>query len=97
MTARLAKPLVRTKFFSMVNLIAGHAVVPELIQDDFTSDRVVAEASSLLGASKESVEKLAKMRCELAEVTALLGPPGAVDRAADAIVDQLRLAQSNAK
>jgi len=24
---------VRTKFFSMVNLIAGRAVVPELIQD----------------------------------------------------------------
>src|SRR5690242_4035269 len=35
-TARLAKPLAKTKFFSMVNLIAGRAVVPELIQDDFT-------------------------------------------------------------
>jgi lipid-A-disaccharide synthase len=97
MTARLAKPLVRTKFFSMVNLIAGRAVVPELIQDDFTSEGVAAEATSLLGASKESVEKLEKMRRGLAEVTELLGPPGAVDRAADAIVDQLRLAQSNAK
>jgi lipid-A-disaccharide synthase len=97
MTARLAKPLVRTKFFSMVNLIAGRDVVPELIQDDFTSDRVVAEATSLLGASKESVEKLKKMRRELVEVTQLLGPPGAVDRAVDAIVVQLRLAQSNAK
>ena len=53
MTARLAKPLVRTKFFSMVNLIAGRAVVPELIQDDFTAERVASESGSLLSASKE--------------------------------------------
>jgi lipid-A-disaccharide synthase len=97
MTARLAKPLVRTKFFSMVNLIAGRAVVPELIQDDFTAERVAGEAKSLLSASNESAEKLAEMRRGLAEVTRLLGPPGAVERAADSIVTQLNLAQSNAK
>jgi lipid-A-disaccharide synthase len=97
LTATLAKPLVRTKFFSMVNLIAGREVVPELIQDDFTPERVVAEATALLPASKESTAKLAEMRRGLAEVTRLLGAPGAVERAADAIVAQLHLAQSNAK
>jgi lipid-A-disaccharide synthase len=97
LSAKLAKPLVRTKFFSMVNLIAGREVVPELIQDDFTPIRVASEAISLLSASKESLEKLATMRRGLAEVTRLLGPPRAVERAADAIVGQLRLAQSNAK
>jgi lipid-A-disaccharide synthase len=97
LTAKLAKPLVRTKFFSMVNLIAGRQVVPELIQDDFTPIRVAGEAVSLVSASQESVQKLAIMRRGLAEVTQLLGPPGAVERAADAIVGQLRLAQSNAK
>jgi lipid-A-disaccharide synthase len=97
LTAKLAKPLVRTKFFSMVNLIAGREVVPELIQDDFTTFGVASEAVSLLSASKESLEKLALMRLGLAEVTRLLGPPGAVERAADAILSQLRLAQSNAK
>jgi lipid-A-disaccharide synthase len=97
LTAKLAKPLVRTKFFSMVNLIAGREVVPELIQDDFTPERVASEAVSLLSASKESLEKLAVIRRGLAEVTRLLGPSGAVERAADAIVGQLRLAQSNAK
>jgi lipid-A-disaccharide synthase len=97
LTAKLAKPLVRTKFFSMVNLIAGREVVPELIQDDFTPERVASEAVSLLSASKESLQKLAVIRRGLAEVTRLLGPSGAVERAADAIVGQLRLAQSNAK
>ena len=96
-TARLARPLVRTKFFSMVNLIAGRAVVPELIQDDFTAERVAGEAKSLLSASNEDAEKLAEMKRGLAEVTRLLGPPGAVERAADTIVAQLKLAQSNAK
>ena len=97
LTAHLAKPLVRTRFFSMVNLIAGREVVPELIQDDFTPTRVASEAVSLLSASKESLEKREAMRQGLAEVTRLLGPPGAVERAGDAIVGQLRLAQSNAK
>jgi lipid-A-disaccharide synthase len=97
LTAKLAKPLVRTKFFSMVNLITGREVVPELIQNDFTPDRVASEAISLLSASKESIQKLEVMRRGLAEVTRLLGPPGAVGRAADAIVGQLRLAESNAK
>jgi lipid-A-disaccharide synthase len=97
LTAKLAKPLVRTKFFSMVNLIAGRQVVPELIQEDFTPERVASEALSLLSASKENLEKLALIRRGLADVTRLLGPPGAVERAADAIVAQLRLTQSNAK
>jgi lipid-A-disaccharide synthase len=97
MTARLAKPLVRTKFFSMVNLIAGRAVVPELIQDDFTAGRVADEAAALLSASNQSVARVSEMRRGLAEVTSLLGPPGAVERAADAIVSQLQVAPSNAK
>ena len=97
MTARLAKPLVRTKFFSMVNLIAGRAVVPELIQDDFTPERVAGEAKSFLLASNEGAEKLAEMRRGLADVTRLLGPPGAVERAADAIVGQLRVGTKQRK
>ena len=97
LTARLAKPLVRTKFFSMVNLIAGRAVVPELIQDDFTPLRLAAEAEKLLSGSDEAKMRVEKMRLGLEEVRRLLGPPGAVERAADEIAGLLQAAQSNAK
>jgi lipid-A-disaccharide synthase len=96
LTARLAKPLVRTKFFSMVNLIAGRAIVPELIQDDFSPARVAEEAGKLLPLTKEGKLRAEEMRQGLAEVQRLLGPPGAVDRAADAIASLLLNGESNA-
>lgn len=80
LTATLAKPLVRTKFFSMVNLIAGRRVVPELVQDDFTPEKIADELGRVLDPALA-----AEMRAGLAEVRRRLGPPGAVDRAADAI------------
>src|SRR6266566_5150748 len=97
LTARLAKPLVRTKFFSMVNLIAGRAVVPELIQDDFTPKRLAEEAEKLLSTSKEGRARVETMTRGLEEVQRLLGPPGAVERAADEIRKLLNAGQSNAK
>jgi len=97
LTARLAKPLVKTKFFSMVNLIAGRAVVPELIQDDFTPQRLAAEAESLLSRSPSGNARVSAMKRGLQEVQNLLGPPGAVDRAADEVVRLLHAAPSNAK
>src|ERR1700680_5118354 len=78
LTATLAKPLVRTKFFSMVNLIAGREVVPELIQHDFTPQRLAAETIELLSPSKEGKVRMEVMRRGLEEVRKLLGPPGAV-------------------
>jgi lipid-A-disaccharide synthase len=86
LTALLAKPLVRTKHFGMVNVIAGRQVVPELIQADFTPEKVAAETLRLL----RSPDARTAMRADLAEVRRKLGPPGAVDRAADAIVALLR-------
>jgi lipid-A-disaccharide synthase len=96
LTARLARPLVKTKFFSMVNLIAGREVVPELIQHNFTPHRVAAEAEQLLSASQEGKNRVEKMSRGLEEVRRLLGPPGAVERAADEIARLLTVAQSNA-
>jgi len=81
LTALLAKPLVRTENFGMVNLIAGREVVPELIQEDFTPEKVAEATLRLL----QDPAAAAAMRAALSEVRRKLGPPGAVERAADAI------------
>ena len=85
LTAWIARRLVRTPYFAMVNLIAGRRIVPELIQDDFTPDRVAEEVERLLKSSETRDE----MRRELAVVRERLGPPGAIDRAADIIAKML--------
>ena len=92
LTAALAKPLVRTPYFSMVNLVAGRPVVAELIQNDFTPDRVAQQTLLLLRDSRARNE----LRVGLADVRSRLGPPGAVERAADAIVRLLGKPSGNA-
>jgi lipid-A-disaccharide synthase len=89
-TAAIARWLVRTPMFAMVNLIAGKRVVPELVQKDFTPERVASEAIRLLN----SPEARAEMQLGLAEVREKLGPPGAIDRAADIIAAMLNAPES---
>jgi len=84
LTALLAKPLIRTKFFGMVNLIAEKEVAPELIQEKFTPPNVAREVRNLLEPSRA-----AQVHIDLAEVRRRLGPPGAVERAAEAILSLL--------
>jgi len=60
--------LVRAPFLSMVNLLAGQRIVPELIQHDMTPERIAAEALRLLDHEEERTA----MRARLAEVAAML-------------------------
>jgi len=78
-SAFVLKRMVRSPFIAMVNLIAGRRVVPELIQDQFTSEAVVEEVRKLLGSPAAREE----MKADLAEVRTKLGPGGAIERAAD--------------
>ncbi|MGH9805372.1 MAG: lipid-A-disaccharide synthase [Candidatus Acidiferrales bacterium] len=75
------KLLVRTPHYSMVNLIAGRRLVPELIQSEFTPQRLVAEMERLL-SDKEARERI---QTELKGLGQRLGPPGAIPRAARAV------------
>lgn len=81
---RLGRRWVKAPYFAMVNLIAGRAVVPELIQEGFHADAVVNWALKLLD---ESAEREAMLR-GLDDVRARLGQPGAIARAAD-VVDEV--------
>jgi lipid-A-disaccharide synthase len=92
LTAALAKPLVRTPHFAMVNLIAEKRIVPELVQSEFTPERVAHETLQLL---QEPNAREAQRR-GLEEVRKRLGPPGAVERAADEIASLLQGSAGNA-
>jgi lipid-A-disaccharide synthase len=82
LTYRLGRPFVRVTTFGMANLVAGERIVPELIQDDFTPERVAAETLRFL----EHPDEAARTRAALAAVREKLGAPGASGRAADAIL-----------
>jgi len=71
----------------MVNLVAGKSVVPELIQFEATPERVADEARALL----ESAERRRRMQEHLNEVRGRLGPPGAVSRTVDAILELMQV------
>ncbi len=83
LTYRLGRPFVRVDTFAMANLVAGRTVVPELIQDGFTPERVAAAALEVLTDAAAA----ARMRADLSEVRARLGQPGASRRAAAAVLE----------
>jgi lipid-A-disaccharide synthase len=71
--------LVKVPFLSMVNLIADRMIVPELIQNEMTPEKLAAEASAIL-ADPQHAER---MREDLAAVRkALTGSVDPLDKAA---------------
>ncbi|MEX2303098.1 MAG: lipid-A-disaccharide synthase [Bryobacterales bacterium] len=84
----VGKFLVNVPFYSMVNLLAGRRIVPELIQGDCTGERLAAEARRLL----EDEPLRRKMRRELASVRdSLQGDVPAAERAAEVICEKLQM------
>jgi lipid-A-disaccharide synthase len=85
-TYLLARFLVRLPYVSLVNLVLGRKVVPELLQGQASAERIALEAEHLLMDDREREE----MREALAEVRGRLGSGGASRRAALEIADLLR-------
>jgi lipid-A-disaccharide synthase len=88
LTYTLGKPRIKVPYFAMVNLIAGEKVVPELVQDDFTAERVVARLKELISegtARKTMLEGLARVKALLRSPDSGDARPAA-ERAADAIL-----------
>jgi lipid-A-disaccharide synthase len=83
LTYRLGKPFVSVDTYAMPNLVAGHRIVPELIQGDFTPQRVADETVAFL----TDRTRHARTREALRRVREQLGGPGASGRAADAVLE----------
>lgn len=83
---KLGQYLVKVPFYTMVNLVAGRKVVPELMQTEMTGENLAAEVVRLL----DNPEERGKMKADLAEVAAKLTVEGDVMvRAADEVVKVL--------
>lgn len=78
-TARLARRMLRVKWLSLVNLVAGRPVVPELWQDEVTGQGLAQAAWPLLDAADPVT---AAQREGLEAVRASLGGAGAAGRVA---------------
>jgi lipid-A-disaccharide synthase len=85
-TWELARRLVKVPHIAMANLLAGRRLVPELLQGEVNGPRLAAEISGLLG----DPEQLRAMREGLRAAAARLGPGGAPERAAAAILEEIR-------
>ena len=84
----LGKLLVNVPHYSMVNLVAGRAVVPELMQNEMRGERLAAEALRLL----EDPGARERMRAGLSEVAARLsGVSDPMERAASIVKQLLRM------
>ena len=79
MTYRLGRLLIRgIKYFSLVNLIGERAIIPELLQDEVTPQRIAQEMAPLLEESAQRNLMLDGFN----DVKTRLGGPGASERAA---------------
>jgi lipid-A-disaccharide synthase len=81
----LGKWLVRVPYYGLVNWIAEKRIIPEMIQGNMRPDLLARE--TLFYLSDRAARD--RMKAELATVVKSLGPPGALDRAADAIASLL--------
>lgn len=85
LVAFLRRRLLKVPYISLVNLIAGREVVPELVADTFTVDNIRRHLLAVLpgGDARE------KMLAGYGEVRRLLGGEGAPDNAARLMVELL--------
>jgi lipid-A-disaccharide synthase len=92
LTSWLARLLIRVPFVGLPNLVAGEAIVPELLQGDATPDRLATTALGIL----RSPDRQKEVRAALAAVRRRLGEPGAMERAAREILALLPAGRAGA-
>lgn len=83
LTYLIGRMLVDVKNIGLVNIVAGEEIVPELIQYDLTSEKLV----TLVERMFEDVAYARSLREKLAVIKKKLGGPGASQRVVDGIVE----------
>jgi lipid-A-disaccharide synthase len=83
-TYLLARRLVKLPHFSLVNIVAGKRVVPELIQGDVNGARIAEEVRTLVEPAHYD-----HVRAELLAIREKLGEPGTAERAARVVHEMM--------
>jgi len=87
LTYALGKPRVKVAHFAMVNLIAGEEVVPELVQNKFTADNIVAELKKIIPDGQPRTNMITKLARVKASLKHESGQTPAAERAAEIILE----------
>ncbi len=74
----VGKMVINIDHIGLVNIIAGKTVVPELIQDEASPEKIAAMVVEILADSK----RMADIKIELSKIRDMLGSPGAAERTA---------------
>ncbi|MBI2871483.1 MAG: lipid-A-disaccharide synthase [Candidatus Omnitrophica bacterium] len=85
LTALLARLFITIPHIGLVNVVAGKTIVPELLQQNATPQKLAGLAASIL----TDPSRLDEMKQSLRKVRELLGQPGAARRAAQEVLSSL--------
>ena len=86
LTYHIARHLIKLDMIGLINLVLGCKVVPELIQNDATPEKMSAELEKYILDDTY----LKKTKTELDKVAKVLGGTGASERAGKLILDYLK-------
>jgi lipid-A-disaccharide synthase len=81
----VGRAMIKVKWIGLANIVAGRALVPELIQDEARGERIAEEALRILDDEKYREEMIGG----LAEVGRKLGTPGAAERVAQMALEMI--------
>ncbi len=82
----MGKFMVDVPFYSMVNLLAKKAIVPEMLQNDFKAEPLAERVNHFLDNATAREEMVRELRA----VRSRLGASGAIGRAAEAVLGVLQ-------
>ncbi len=88
LTEVVVRLLARVSWISLPNLVAGRLIVPEILQDEVSGERLAAEARKLLDDPVAATAQRAAFK----DLRARLGEPGVGQRAAMAVLQSARVA-----